>query len=259
LDDGASWTGAGSTAAPAVLGQVEAGLEAASPWLIDRRSRLIVRLAHADMVLGDADAARLAQGGNLALVGDELIRFAVAEPLGDGRWALRELERGVRGTEGAIGTQRPGDRFALIEADAVATIDLPLSAIGRRLRLLASGVGDAAPVEAELVVSGVSVAPPAPVHVRLERLADDSGRVSWVRRSRAGWRWSDGLDTPLGEESERYRVTITRGDGGVQIVETTTPWVSIEAGQTVADVAVAQQGTLALSPPARLVPTEMEG
>ena len=259
LDGGASWTGAGGTAAAAVLGQVEAGLEAASPWLIDRRSRLVVRLAHPDMALGDADAARLAQGGNLALVGDELIRFAEAEPLGEGRWALRELERGVRGTEGAIGTQRPGDRFALIEADAVATIDLPLSAIGRRLRLLASGVGDAAPVEAELVVTGVSVAPPAPVHVRLERLADSSSRVNWVRRSRAGWRWSDGLDAPLGEESERYRVTITRSDGGVGIVETATPWISIEAGEAIADIAVAQQGTLALSPPARLVPTERGG
>ncbi len=56
----------------------------ASPWLIDSRSRLIVRLRRADMVLGDADATRLAQGGNLALVGDELI-------------GSRSLSRWVRG------------------------------------------------------------------------------------------------------------------------------------------------------------------
>ncbi|MHA0317613.1 phage tail protein [Sphingomonas melonis] len=253
LDDGASWTGAGGTAAPATIGVIEGVPDAASPWLTDSRSRLIVRLMRADMVLGDADATRLAQGGNLALVGDELIRFALAEPLGAGRWALTGLRRGVRGTEAAIGTQRPGDRFALIERDAVASIDLPVTAIGRRVRLMASGVGDAAaPATAEVIVTGASVAPPSPVHLGLQRDAGSGRRLGWIRRSRAGWTWRDGLDAAVGEESERYRVTIERPVGGVRSVETTAPTLSIEAGDAGAVVSVVQQGTLAISSPAHL-------
>lgn len=253
LDDGASWIGAGGTAAPATLGVIETVPEAASPWLLDRRSRLVVTLARADMVLGDADATTLGQGGNLAVIGDELIRFAAAEPLGAGRWALTGLRRGVRGTEAAIGTQRPGDRFALIEADAVAAIDLPVTAIGRPVRVMASGVGDeGVPVAATVLLTGASVAPPSPVHLRLQRDADGKRRLDWIRRSRAGWTWVDGLDAPLGEESERYGITIARPDGATRSVEATVPWLALDADEAVAAVTVVQLGTLAVSAPARL-------
>jgi hypothetical protein len=33
-------------------------------------------------------------------------------------------------------------------------------------------------------------------------------KVSWVRRSRAGWFWIDNVDAPLGESREAYRVSI---------------------------------------------------
>ena len=73
---------------------------------------------------------------NLALVGDELIQFARAAPLGGGRWALSELWRGHRGTRAAAGTV--GDRFALLTADSVRTIDLPLASLGGTARLMAA-------------------------------------------------------------------------------------------------------------------------
>jgi len=103
-----------------------------------------------------------------------------------------------------------------------------------------------------VIVTGPSVAPPSPVHLRLLRDAVGGRQLGWIRRSRAGWTWRDGLDAAVGEESERYRVTIARPDGGVRTVETTVPTLSIEVGDAGAVVTVVQQGTLAVSPPAHL-------
>ncbi|MGR6330422.1 phage tail protein [Sphingomonas sp. XXL09] len=140
LDDGASWMDAAATAAPAILGRVSRPPDAAQATLVDHASTLEVTLAHPAMTLGDADGAARARGVNLALVGDELIQFGRAEPLGQGRWRLRDLWRGLRGSETAIGTQQAGDRFVLIEAATTRTITLPREAIGTTLRVLASGL-----------------------------------------------------------------------------------------------------------------------
>ncbi len=253
LDDGASWAAAGGTAAPAVVGRIAAVPVAASACLVDRRSRLIVTLARSDMMLGDADDAFRAGGANLALLGDELIQFARAEPLRGGRWALTELYRGLRGTEAAIGMQRVGDRFALIERDAIAAIDLPVSAIGRQLRVLASGVGDGeAPVEASVRITGASVAPPSPVLAVADRDADGGVTIAWTRRSRAGWSWIDGTDAPIGEEGEAYRVGFDGTDGVPRTIDLTTPRLTLAAADRPArdtPVRIVQRGTLALSEP----------
>ncbi|MCU6455857.1 phage tail protein [Sphingomonas sp. A2-49] len=257
LDDGTSWMSAGASAAPATIGRIETPPVPASSLLIDRRSRIVVALLRADMALGDADAAGLAGMANLALLGDEVIQFERAEPLGGGRWALSGLRRGLRGTEAAIGTQSAGDRFALLEDDAIAAIDLPPAAIGRRVRFLASGVGDIdAPAAAELTPGGASVAPPSPVHVGAH--VDDTGALTlgWIRRSRRGWGWNDGIDVPLAEEAEAYRVTIVSSDGVERSIATAVPRLTIGAAERPsgrAMVRIVQQGTFAASLPATLI------
>jgi hypothetical protein len=225
-DGGASWADAGTTAAPAVLGQVAAAPPAAAATLADARSVLEVELAHAGMALADADARRLDAGANLALVGDELLQFARAEPLGGTRWRLTGLWRGRLGTEAAIGTAAAGDRFVLLEADAARTVDLPGAAAGQTVRVIASGVGDGAEgAAADAVLTGASVRPPAPVHLRVERRGDTRWLV-WTRRSRAGWRWRDGVDAPLGEERELYRVAV-----GSRVAEVTVPELALLPGE----------------------------
>jgi len=245
-DGGASWTAAGTTGAPAVIGTVEAITPVATTAARDMAGAIVVRLARADMMLDDADDAGLVDSANLAVIGGELVQFGHAEPLGDRRWRLTRLLRARRGSD--AGAAR--DRFALIEPAAVRTIDLPLAAIGAEIRVLASGVGDADPVEARARLTGASVRPPAPVH-----LHHADGVLRWTRRSRAGWRWSDGVEAPLVEETEAYRVTVTAGDvaGGdvVSDVGTDQPWLAIPA-LAGATVAVRQRGTWAESAPVSL-------
>ncbi len=240
-DDGVSWTPAGATAAPAVLGTVEAATPFATACLRDGAGAVVVRLARADMMLADADPAALDRGANLAIAGGELIQFGRAVPLGAGRWRLSQLLRGRRGTEAVPVVA--GDGFALVREDEARAIDLPLAALGRTVRVMASGAGDAAPVEARAVLAGASLRPPAPVAG--VRRGDGIG---WTRRSRLGWGWRDGGDAPLGEEAERYRVTLVLPDGTATDRDVDAPWLAgpIAAGTR---VAVRQRGTWAESLP----------
>ena len=254
VDDGVSWVAAGATAAPAVLGTIAVVASGAPATLVDRRGVFEIILAHADMELGDADAAALDRGVNLALLGDELVQFARAEPLGGARWRLSGLLRGRRGSEAAAGTQAVGDRFVLIEAEAARAFDLPVSVLGREVRVMASGVGDATPVETRCVLHGASVVPPSPVHLGWRGEADGGATVGWTRRSRAGWRWIDGVDAPLAEESETYRVTLTT-EASVRDIDVAVPWIVLGAAERSGPVGVAvrQRGVFGESLAAELI------
>lgn len=253
LDDGASWRDGGETAAPAVIGTIVSVTGAAPATLVDRVHVFEVDLARGDMVLGDADDAALDRGANLALVGDELLQFGRAEQIGAARWRLSQLWRGRRGTEAAVGLQVIGDRFVLLAADSVAAIDLPVAAIGATVRVLASGIGDTGgPVEAVCALDGESVRPPSPAQLRLD-VIDGVPTLRWTRRSRAGFRWIDGGDVPLGEESESYRITIEPLAGASRTVIQGERSCVLDPGEAVAGtvVRVRQIGVLAESLPAR--------
>ncbi|MEG3126087.1 phage tail protein [Sphingomonas sp. GB1N7] len=255
LDDGAVWTAAGSSVGVATLGTLASVPGAGPSSIVDRIASFEIDLAHADMALVGADARALEAGANIALVGDELLQFGVAMQIGARRWRLSELWRGRRGTEAAIGTQAIGGRFVLIEPDAVATIDLPLSAIGGTVRVLASGIGDVSgPVESGAALRGVSVLPPSPAHLRAEVLPGGDVLLRWVRRSRSGWRWIDGVEAPLAEEREAYRVTIAAA-GIVRTIETDVAEIVVPAADVGggATVAVRQVGANGESLPVEIL------
>lgn len=243
LDDGARWTAAGAAMVPATIGTVVAPPGPSGGFLIDRSNVLEVTLAHAGMELADMDGGGLDAGFNLALVGDELLQFGRAERVGERCWRLGELWRGRRGTEWAGASHGVGERFVLLEADALTTVKLPLSAIGSTVRVLASGVGDLdGPAAASVRIDGASVRPPAPAGLRWDAEEDGGATVRWMRRSRAGWRWADGGDVPLAEEGELYRVTIGSDErilAGAELKLTPA-----ERGRA---VSVRQSGTLAKS------------
>ncbi|WP_375272830.1 phage tail protein [Sphingomonas sp.] len=246
-DDGATWEAIGGSAAPAVIGTTRAPLRRGSPALLDRAGVIEVALLHDDMVLQSADADALARGANVALLGDEVVRFARAEQVSVACWRLSELSRGWAGSESSA--HPAGTRLVLLERESLLVPASGAVRIGDRVRIAAGGVGDATgPALAETGVTGRSVAPPAPVHLRWEAQEDGGARVRWVRRSRLGWRRDDG-DVPLGEERERYRVAVKSATGArVLIVEEASVGVSPQecAGGGVR-VAVSQIGAVAPS------------
>ena len=165
-DDGASWSAAGSTAAPAVIGRLETVPAAAPATLFDEANDLVVTLARADMRPADADAAASSTAG--AQFGDG----------GDGADPVRPRRSRSATTAGgsagccadgagprpAIGTQTTATGSSCSTATRTRTIDLPLARIG------GAGAGDRyrvcgdpdGPV-ATPVATGRSILPPSPV------------------------------------------------------------------------------------------------
>ena len=232
------------------MGSVAIPPGAAPAEMRDLRSSLTVDLAQDGMVLSDADDDALDAGANLALAGEELIQFGRATQLTARCWRLDRLLRGRLGTEDAIGSQGAGDRFVMIERDAIVTIDLPAGATGATVRVLASGVGDVdGPAEATCDLTGRSLRPPSPVHVSVVA-GDDDAVVGWTRRSRLGWRWTDGTDAPIGEERESYRVTVSPATGPSREIVIDQPALVVPAADRAGGpviVTVRQSGTNAES------------
>jgi hypothetical protein len=261
-DGGATWQPIGGTRGVAVLGTIVQPPGAAPTHIEDRRHSVEVELAHAAMQLDSADAAGLDAGANLAMLGDELIQFAHAESLGGRRWRISGLWRGRRGTEHAIGSQAAGDRFVLIEADALALIDLPDAALDGTVRILAEGAGDGAgAAEARAVVEGISLRPLAPVHFNARAQADGSVQLRWARRNRSDWAWRDGSDVTPEPGGERYRLSVTPEDGSGWTTELRAPEATLSAVTWTQPLAITlhQLGAAGASPPATLtLPTPGE-
>ncbi len=120
------------------------------------------------------------------------------------------------------------------------------------------GDGDGAAPAVRTITSEAS-RPPSPVHLRAESAADGDILISWVRRSRLGWSWTDESDTPLGEESEAYSLLLlgTTFERSVTLAE---PGYLYSLAQQLEDglagaltIRVRQLGTSSASHPAEIV------
>jgi hypothetical protein len=252
-DDGQSWQAIGSTAGPAVLGRLVAVPEGAPATLEDRRSTIEVDFPHDAVGLAGATAAAMDLGANLATVGDELIQFGEAVQVAPRRWQLRRLWRGRRGTEAAIGTQQVGDRFALLQKDTVCWFEPNRVGEGVQLRLRASGIGDGEEgAAAAVAVTGRSLRPPSPVHLLAAVLPDGALQLRWVRRSRSGWWWRDGIDVPLAEDVEAYAVEVVRVGGPKASFTCSAPSFRVppDVAAGAVRIEVRQTGTYGASEPA---------
>ena len=233
-DDGASYATLGVLEGGSVIGTALTvlGDSGCAGW--DRFSSVEVEVrSERDWLEGMSPAAVLA-GGNLALLGDELFQFSGAQALGPRRFRLHGLLRGRRGTEVAATRHRVGERFVLIDPQRMLAIEAPLEMLGRTGRVKAIGAGDADTEAVMFAVGAAALRPLAPVHLAARRVAGDLV-VSWVRRSRAGFGWTDFVDAPLGEASEAYSITVIRDGQVVRQASSTVSRFVYTAADVVAD------------------------
>lgn len=238
------------------IGTAQTALAPASPLLFDRHSTVEINLGAPDLLLQDTTLRQLAMGANRAVLGSEIVQFARAEPLGDGRWRLSGLLRGRAGTESAVGGHLAGEPFALLDGTGI-----PLSndAIGTvpDTTIVAIGLADATPVQAPIALRGIGSRPLAPVHPGWSRNAVGDHVLAWVRRGRGGWLWLDGVDTPLGEQTEAYEITFGPPASPVARWESAVPHLVLSPGQLASlraqsatgVFAIRQRGDRALSEP----------
>lgn len=237
-------TSIGGTAAPAAMGTAATAPSAAvAPHLFDMVSALDVVLLHDAMALSNADDAALMLGANRALLGREVIQFGSAVKTGVASWRLSRLLRGRRGTEWAMADHVPGDRFLLLEEDSAIAVPQAWLAIGATLLIDAVGIGDATPAQASETILGQAVLPLSPVHP-VAAYAGGDWEIGWTRRSRAGWAWNDGVDAPLGEEQEQYRIDLKQGGAAFRSAIVAQPAWTYDAAAIAADTGAGVSGAV---------------
>lgn len=245
----------------ATIGTAISALSAASPLLFDRQSNVIIDLAGEDLTLADATMRQLAMGANRALLGCEILQFAAAEPLGAGQWRLSGFLRGRAGTESTVAGHLVGESFILLDGSGTVLASETVGEVPGTT-IVAIGLGDNQPVAAPIAQRGIGLRPPSPVHARWNQNPDGSKRLVWVRRARGGWLWQDGVDVPLGEQSEAYEVTFGSLAQTTARWETVTPELIMTATELAAllaalplgQFAIRQRGDRALSQPLLLDP-----
>lgn len=177
-------------------------------------------------------------GQNLCLLGDELLQFKTVTSLGGTQYRLSSLLRGRFGTEWAMNSHGPGERFVMIDKAWTRKLHEAASDIftTRLYRAVSSGMSlQAAFIHAEYQ-DGIALKPYAPCHVTGARDGGLNLTIAWIRRTRTNGAWRDYVDVGLGETSERYEIDILDGAGTViRTLTSTTPSVVYSAANQTTD------------------------
>jgi hypothetical protein len=165
---------------------------------------------------------------------------------------LSKLLRGRGGTEWACAAHDVGDRFCLIRPGTLQPITLPSWSLGATI----SASEDRGAI-ASTQLEGEALRPPSPVNLAAQRQPNGDLSVAWTRRSRQGFAWVDGIDAPLGEGREQYRVVISGSQEGVESIVDEPAIIIADAdlnrlGPGPALIDVRQVGDLTASRPAQI-------
>ena len=238
--------------AKSIVGRGVAVLAPGGSDLLDLQNMVEIALIDEEQWLTSCDDDALAAGENMAALGNEVIQFGSAQPLGGGRFRLSRLVRGRGGTEWACTSHVAGEPFCLLKPGTLQSLSLPNWSVGATLSAAARGGATAS-----ILFLGESLRPPTPVNLAAERQPTGELVITWTRRSRQGFAWVDGIDAPLGEASEEYRINLAGTAGSTELLAT-SPSVTIAAADVVAlglgemTLEVRQIGDVAVSRPAEL-------
>lgn len=237
----------GRSGPAAVIGETLGVLPPGPATLFDANAYVQVRLFDESAILSSASDAALMNGVNACMIGDELLQFGEAVATGPREYVLRRLLRGRRGSEWASPSHSVGEPFVLVEEDRLVPLSGDLVRAGALMTVAAQGLGDLSPVLGSRTVSGVAMLPLSPAGLRIDG-SDSAGFViRWVRRSRAGWEWRDGIDAPLGEEQERYAVALSAGGTALRSATLAEPVWTLSPETIAADRAAAGGASLAVA------------
>ncbi|MCE2926468.1 MAG: glycoside hydrolase TIM-barrel-like domain-containing protein [Rickettsiales bacterium] len=244
-DAGANYNRIGDIAAPAAMGTAISILPDGPTQLFDEKNNVTVNLV-GNATLQSITEFAVLNGGNIALLGDELIQFRNAVLLEPGRYQLSGLLRGRLGTEWATSGHLAGERFILMDGRATRQL-MPTSFINllRQYKAVSFGNTLGATPASDFTYTGVALKPYSPVHITAIRDGSANITLSWIRRTRLSGAWQDFVDVPLNEEMESYEVDIMSGSNVVRTLATTTSTVSYLVSQQIADFGSAQASVTA--------------
>ena len=191
-----------------VIGGTAVGVLPDAPaHFTDTTSTLEVHLEHGQIHSITPEAFQA--GGNLAMVGSELLQFREAELTAPGTYTLRHFWRGRRGTEWATGTHVAGERFVWIDR-AVYRVETELGEryVPRQWKAVTRGLDPSTTTAQTYAVPSENLKPWSVGSYHQTRQANEDWLLAWRGRSRFLGAWVDGSQATPDLDFLAYRVTI---------------------------------------------------
>lgn len=217
-DEGINYEAFADLVDGAVIGVTTEALGEASPHYFDEANSLTITLLDTRDTLESFTELQVLNGSNGAVVGNEVIQFRTATLVGPGQYEISGLLRGRKGTEDQIAGHAAAERFIFLTGPGIYRPPLEVDEIGIERSYRASSVGTLlsdAPAF-NFTHTGRFAKPYAPAHLKGIRNGTNDLVISWIRRTRLEAPWVDGIDVPLGEDSEAYEIDILDGMGAVK-------------------------------------------
>lgn len=211
-----TWTSVASSQFEVAVGTSVSPMIAASPYLWDRTSRLVLGIITPDVELSSTTETDLLRNAkNTIVINGEIIQYATVTDLGSGFYELRDLLRGRRGSDPFIAAHPAGSEVIFIDPDNVTRYVMGNNLIGieRSYKSATFGqdIGDVDPFT--FAGEGNWLKPLAPCHVRRTDETDGSITLSWLPRVRQGGIWQDKIDPTIDQSKERYTLGIYDSSG----------------------------------------------
>lgn len=207
-------------------------------WTTDVDNELVVSLAVDKGDLVSVTFEEILNGANRALIWNpdtgvgEIIQFQTAVEE-DGVYRLRDLQRGLRGTDTAVGQHTSGSLFVLLKDNAIQLDVNELSRVGSTgyFKAVSTGQLITAVPSTSRTFRGKDLMPYAPSRVRRTDNGSDL-TITWNRRTRVGgaWNMGSGNETvPLSEDTESYELyLLPTGGAALSAFSPTDPATYLE-------------------------------
>ena len=199
------------------------------------------------------EAEILAGGANALAIGTpdgdwEIVQFCNANLTAPSTYNVTKLLRGRMGTEHGMRAPLATAAPVVLIDGAIAQLQTMLSerGIARFYRWGPPGLDATDPAwqQTTFTARAVGLMPWSPVHIGGTRNGSGDLSVTWVRRTRLGGGWADGVDVPLNEESERYEIDVVNGSTVARTLSSTMPSATYTAAQQTTDFGAPQSSVL---------------
>lgn len=196
----------------AIAGTALTVLPDAPAHLTDTVSTVQVHLDHGQIVSVTPQAFQA--GGNLAMLGSELVQFREAVLIGEATYELRHLWRGRRGTGWATDTHVAGERFTWIDRSVYA-VEMALAdrSVPRQWKAVTRGLDITTATPQTYAPPSDNLRPWPVATLRLDHVGED-WLISWRGTARFSGFWIDGSQATPDPDFLSYRVIVyTDGTG----------------------------------------------
>lgn len=201
IDGGNTFTQSYQGYAESVSGVVTVGCGVHSVYYPDVKNTITVKLTTSDLTLESASLSQMMSRANLAIVGNELINFGDINEISEGVYEISNLLRGRKGTE--VASHLAGERFVLLERQALYFIPADLYLLNRQLTFKATSYGKDTSTTSQHSFSGVSQKERKPNYLQARRVGGNI-EISWQGAGRLG----AGTTVGIGANFSHYLVSI---------------------------------------------------